>query len=351
MSYFILGEWDDGGFRVFSSEHGRTLGVPKETFLSSLGKTDFKNAVCDGEKVRERRYRGVKRLGNFGKGVSTRTIVALDFIKGSYGYVTGHLGKKVEIKWKPFSELPYYDKYTHYGSVYYMNNTGEVFTGAYDVVGEPYPIYFKTYVKELVKENSGGLQTENWDVEIIPGKEVIVGEAVEAEEAVVEAVEAEEEEETEETVEEKPEVVEEAPVKPIEEVESIKDLVSKMVRWGKNDKESIRNITEIDIYKVMLLSQPDDSVVYIPFEVLKQLRYSIEHIVDRNMDMTKFVAICTMRVDGVQLTVIGTFDEASHMVRLQIVKSSRPQSDKIYDIQHIKENYIRITLRVNPERI
>ena len=133
--------------------------------------------------------------------------------------------------------------------------------------------------------------------------------------------------------------------------EDIRDMASRIVRWTKGSQPTDVVMDELGFYRVLLLSQPDDSVVYIPFEILKQLSYRIEHIVDRNMDMTKFVAICTMRVDKVDIITLGTFDETSHMVRLQIVKSSRPQSDKIYDIQHIKENYIRITLRVVQERI
>jgi len=90
----------------------------------------------------------------------------------------------------------------------------------------------------------------------------------------------------------------------------------------------------------------DESIIYIPFEILRQLRYKVEHILDRDTDMTMFVSIGTLKVEGHNLIVISRFEQSSNMIRLHIVKSSRPQKDKNYDMEYIKENYIRIILEL-----
>jgi len=139
-------------------------------------------------------------------------------------------------------------------------------------------------------------------------------------------------------------VVDEKPGVSVEDTLDIKELVSKLVRWGKNEPVGIRAVSDIEIYKIMLLSQLDDSVLYIPYEVLKLRKYRIEHIRDRDTDMTMFVALGTLKVEGHNLIVISRFEQSSNLIRLHIVKSSRPQKDKNYDMEYIKENYIRINL-------
>lgn len=125
----------------------------------------------------------------------------------------------------------------------------------------------------------------------------------------------------------------------VEDTLDIKELVSKLVRWGKNETASVRLINDIEIYKIMLLTQFDDSILYIPYEVLRIFKYRIEHILDRNMDMTIFVAIGTLKVEGYNLIVISRHDQSSNLIKLQIVKSSRPQKDKNYDMHYVKKNY------------
>lgn len=133
-------------------------------------------------------------------------------------------------------------------------------------------------------------------------------------------------------------------VKGVEASQDVIDMASRIVRWNKGSQPTDVVINEIGFYKVLILSQMDDSVIYIPFEIIKKIKYRIEHIVDQNMDMTEFVAICTIKVDGVDIVLIVRFDQSSQYTRVQIVKSSRPQKDKNYDIYHIKQNYMRISL-------
>lgn len=142
-----------------------------------------------------------------------------------------------------------------------------------------------------------------------------------------------------ENTEEVHQVVDEKPSVSVEDTLDIKQMVSKMVGWGKNETASVRLINDIEIYKIMLLSQLDGSILYIPYEVLRIFKYRIEHILDRNMDMTIFVAIGTLKVEGHNLIVISRHDQSSNLIKLQIVKSSRPQKDKNYDMHYIKKNY------------
>lgn len=124
----------------------------------------------------------------------------------------------------------------------------------------------------------------------------------------------------------------------------VKELANSIRDWVKGSQPTDVVIDEIGFYKVLLLTQMDESIIYIPFEILRQLRYKVEHILDRDTDMTMFVSIGTLKVEGHNLIVISRFEQSSNMIRLHIVKSSRPQKDKNYDMEYIKENYIRINL-------
>jgi len=126
--------------------------------------------------------------------------------------------------------------------------------------------------------------------------------------------------------------------------EDAREMASRIVRWNEGSQPTNVVMDEIGFYRVLLLSQMDDSVIYIPFQILKQINYRIEHIVDRDANMSKVMAICTIKVDKVDMVLIVRFDQYSQYTRVQIVKSSRPQKDKNYDIYHIKQNYIKINL-------
>ena len=164
------------------------------------------------------------------------------------------------------------------------------------------------------------------EVEDVQGETVVGDTGCEIEDAV-------------ENTEEVHQVVDEKPSVSVEDTLDIKELVSKLVRWGKNETSSVRLINDIEIYNIMLLSQLDGSILYIPYEVLRIFKYRIEHILDRNMDMTTFVAIGTLKVEGHNLIVISRHDQSSNLIKLQIVKSSRPQKDKNYDMHYIEKNY------------
>lgn len=127
----------------------------------------------------------------------------------------------------------------------------------------------------------------------------------------------------------------------------VKELANSIKDWVKGSQPTDVVIDEIGFYKVLLLTQMDHSIIYIPFEILKQLRYRIERILDRDMDMTMFVAICTIKIEGVNMIIIGRFESASQMIRVQVIKSSRPQKDKNYDIDYIGDNYTQINAMIS----
>lgn len=129
------------------------------------------------------------------------------------------------------------------------------------------------------------------------------------------------------------------------EEESVRDLVSRMHIADKHDTASFRGIDLIDIYKLMILAQRDDSVVDIPQEVLKSLKYKLKYILDSDFDMARVTSLGTLMLEGYELIVIVSNNQDSMLSKLQVVKSSRPQSDKNYDLIHIKENYFKWKLQ------
>jgi len=311
MSIFIIGE-RDRSYMLYDYKQKKAKWVSAEHLVpvrDGLNRSMLNAEILDTGEIEPKKYltrgggRSLARVeGNF------KTIVIIDFNRGQFGYIEGQNSLKPKVKYANFSELPYYDKPSDFGNIYYKKDTGEVILDAYIIKGKKLaqPIYFKTYIKELVDKNSEAVEEDTTDES---GNEV-------GDELTVESPEE----------------------------QDIKKLVSKMVTWGKNETASIRAVNEIEIYKIMLLSQLDDSILYIPYEILRLFKYRIEHVLDRNMDMTMFVALGTLKIEGHTLVIISKFDSSSSLIRLHIVKSSRPHKDKNYDIQYIKNNYIKINL-------
>lgn len=134
-------------------------------------------------------------------------------------------------------------------------------------------------------------------------------------------------------------------VKEVESLDDIKGLVNRMIKWQKPDTPTLAVLNEIDIYKVMLMSQPDDSVLYISKEVIRQFRFKTLEILDKNIDMTALTGLSTIRIDGCELIVMSSYNEISPLVRIQLIKSSMPQAGKNYAIEYLKQHYRKIHVR------